>query len=362
TASGLGLGYSTVSVAGGTIYTAGSAEGKDFVIALNLDGKPKWKVPNGAAWTAKNARWARGYDGSRATPTVDDGIVYHLGASGRLVALSAKDGKEKWAIDIASMSGATIPKYGYTESLLIDGNNLICYPGGPKGYMVALDKKTGKTVWANTSIGEAAAFCSPILVETGGVRQIVTMTRKAVIGVDAKTGALLWRQEHTNKHGNNIASPVHSEGFLYAGTGYGGGSVGIKLTALSKTVKATKAWFSRSLDNHHGGVVLVDGYVYGTGHQKAGWTCLDLKTGEEKYRTQGVGKGSAVYADGMLYCLSESGTMGLVPATPKEHKVVSGFKAPRGGKGLHWAHPVVCDGRLYIRHADKLFVYDIKAK
>jgi outer membrane protein assembly factor BamB len=345
------------------VYAAGSIENMDVVFAFDLDGKFKWKTPNGGAWKAGgNSRWARGYGGSRGTPTVDGGMVYHLGGTGRLSAFDARTGKEIWAVDIVKLFGAQLQKYGYAESLLIDGNNLICYPGGSKGDMVALDKKTGKVVWANAKIGGPAAYSSPIVVEQGKVRQIVTMTRKLVVGVDAKTGKLLWSVEQTNKHGNNVATPMYSDGYVCTSSGYGSGSLGIKLTAQSKTVKAKKVWSSRSLDNHHGGAVLVDGHVYGSGHQKAGWTCLGLKTGEEKYRETGVGKGSVVYADGMLYCLSEKGTMGLVAATPEEHKVVSQFNVPSGGTGQYWAHPVISAGRLYIRHADKLYAYDIKAK
>jgi outer membrane protein assembly factor BamB len=228
--------------------------------------------------------------------------------------------------------------------------------------MVALKKKTGEPVWACTDIADEAGFASATLAEDRGVRQAITMTADNLIGVDADSGKLLWRHPFTNKRRNNIPTPIYRDGFVYASTGYGGGSVCLKLSFDGKSVSATQAWAGKDLDNIHGGILLVDGFLYGSANEKPGWVCLDAKTGLPRYMEKGVGMGSVTCADGMLYCFSEAGTMALVPCTPERHQVVSSFDVPKGGDGRHWAHPVVCGGRLYVRHADCLYAYDIRAK
>ena len=303
---------------------------------------------------------ATGYNGSRSTPTWDDGTVYHLSEGGRLVALEAQSGKEVWHRDLPKQFDAVIPKYGFAESVLIHGERLICCPGGSKGYMACLDKKTGKTIWANTGIQGTQAYCSPVLADFGGRRQVISMSAKALFGVDFATGKLLWNVEHGNERENSATDPIFHGGHVYASSGYGKGSILVRLKPVQGGIEAKTVWSSKLLDNHHGGVVLVDGYLYGAGHQAEGWFCLDFMTGRQAWKASG--KGSLTYADGMLYCLDERGTMALVEATPKERRVASSFRLPKGGAGLYWAHPVVCGGRLYVRHADALFAYDIQAR
>jgi len=362
TTKGLGKGYSIVSIKDGTIYTSGAIGKQTYVIALGLDGKPKWKSPNGTAWKPEPwARFARTHGGARATPTLDDGMAYHLNELGRLAAFDAKTGTEKWAIDTPGRFEAKGPKWGYAESVLIIGDHLICYPGGKKGYLVALNKKTGELVWANTTIGQAASYCSPMLVEVAGLTQIITSTADGVLGADPTTGTLLWSHPHTNMRKINVINPVCSGDRVFISNGYGGGSVQVKLTVTPDAVRAGEAWKTKAPDNHHGGMVLIGDHLYGSGHYKKGWGCFEFKTGKETWRTK-QGKGSILYADGMLYCLDERGTMTLVKPSPAAFKAVSKFKVPPGGEGLYWAHPVVCDGRLYIRHADRLYAYDIRAR
>jgi len=359
TASGLGKGYSSVTVAGGLIYTAGMIDKQTYVFAFGLDGKQKWRKLNGQSWETTR-RYAMGYGGSRATPTCDEGRVYHLGERGRLGVFDAKTGTEVWHLDLFKQFDAKTPTYGLAESVLIDGDRLICCPGGKKGYMVCLEKKTGKLVWASTGIKGTMGYCSPVIAEFGGFRQLLSMTAAVAFGVDAKTGKLLWSVEHGNRRGNSATDPIFHNGHVFASTGYGKGSILIRLKPVENGIQANKVWGSRLMDNHHGGVVLIDGHLYGAGHQSRGWFCLDFMTGKQAWKARG--KGSLTYAEGMLYCLDERGAMSLVEATPKKHRVVSSFQVPRGGSGLHWAHPVVCDGRLYVRHADKLFAYDIRAR
>jgi len=353
TAKNMGVGYGTVSVAGGLIYTAGDVGANAVVTALDLSGQIKWQTPFGRAY--KNNRG----NGPRATPTVDSGKVYAFSGQGDVACLDAKSGKKIWSFNMLRKFDGKNTTWGVAESLLVDGNNVICCPGR-NTTMVALDKNTGETVWKCKGIGEVTGYASPILFEYKGLRQIVTMTGKSAIGVNADTGELLWRFPRATKYQANIATPIYHDGHVFFDSGYGFGGELLKLDVKGKKASVEQVWRT-DVDNHHGGVVLVDGYLYAT-RSKRDWSCLDFKTGEEKYRERGIGKGSVTVADGMLYCLNERGTVGLVKATPDAHKVISRFRIPKGGKGPTWAHPVVCGGRLYVRHGDLLFAYDIKAK
>jgi outer membrane protein assembly factor BamB len=363
TASGCGKGYSSLAVTYRMIYTAGTSNDQTYVVAFDLDGKLKWRVPNGKPWSAgPNMNWARSYDGARATPTVNDGLVYHLNEMGHLSAFDATDGKVVWSLNFLSEFGAKVPDYGYSESVLIDGDKLICYPGGTKGYMVALNRKNGSVIWANTNINLAAAFSSAILAEDQGIREVITLTETHVIGVNADTGELLWKHPFTNKRQNNIPTPIYDNGSVYASTGYGSGSIRLKLVVDGKKVTVSQVWANAELDNVHGGVVLMDGFLYGASHEKPAWLCLNAETGQRQWRDAGVGSGSVVYADGMLYCVGEHGTVALVVCTSKGYEVKGSFELPKGDEGMSWAHPVVCNGRLYIRHADHLYAYNIREK
>jgi len=363
TAAGCGKGYSSMAVTGRMLYTAGTSNDQTYVLAFDLAGNLKWRMPNGKPWAASpDMSFAKAYDGARATPTVNDGLVYHLNETGHLSAFNAEDGKLVWSLNLLSEFGAKVPDYGYAESVLIDGDKLICYPGGTKGYMAALNKKTGSVIWANTNINLAAAFSSAILAEDQGVRQIITLAETHIIGVNADTGDLLWRHPFTNKRQNNIPTPIYDKGSVYASTGYGSGSIRLKLGVEGKKVTVSQVWANAELDNVHGGVVLMDGFLYGASHEKSVWLCLNAETGQRQWREAGVGNGSVVYADGRLYCLGERGTMALVTCTPKGYELAGSFEVPKGGEGMRWAHPVVCNGRLYIRHADHLYAYDIRAK
>jgi outer membrane protein assembly factor BamB len=300
------------------------------------------------------------YDGARSTPTYDDGRVYHLGESGRLAAFDARTGREIWAADLFRQYDAKAPKYGLAESVLIDGDRVIASPGGTRGHMVCLEKATGKLVWANTRIRGTVGYCSPVPARFGGFRQILMMSSTELFGVNADTGKLLWSVRHGNRRENSATDPVFHNGHVFASTGYGKGSLLVRLRRVAEGIEAETVWSSRLMDNHHGGVVRVGGYLYGAGHEAAGWFCLDFMTGKPAWKAGG--KGSLTYADGMLYCLDEKGTMSLVRATPDRFQVVSSFRLPSGGAGLYWAHPVVCGGRLYVRHGEKLFAYDIRKR
>jgi outer membrane protein assembly factor BamB len=231
--------------------------------------------------------------------------------------------------------------------------------------MVALEKKTGQTVWKSPSAGEPAAYASPIVAEYQGLRLILTMSQKSLIGVNADTGDLLWQFEHyTPRYVANCVTPIYHNGRIFISGGYGKGSVLLEIRVDGQKATVEPAWRTENLDNRHGGVVLWNGHVYGASHSNnnAKWICLNWKTGQMTYAERGVGQGSLVFADGMLYTMNERRMVGLVEARPTGHVVISQFKIPEGGKGPTWAHPVVCGGRLYIRHADYLYAYDAQAK
>lgn len=359
TVSGLGEGYSSVTIADGYLYTAGMADKQTYVFAYDLNGKQVWKKANGQAWETTMSH-ARTYTGSRSTPTYDDGIVYHLSDMGRLAAFNYKTGQEIWAHELRELFDAKIPEYGYSESILIDGDRLYCNPAGKKAFMICLNKKSGKLIWVNTEIPGTVGFSSPIIADSGGYRQVINMTSNCLYGVDTKTGKLLWSMAYENSRSNNCTDAIFQDGYVFTSSGYGKGSILIKLTASGKEIIPETVWQTDLMDNHHGGVILNDGYFYGAGDRNRGWYCLDFMTGKQIWKSSG--KGSLTYADGLLYCLDERGTMTLVSATPEKYNEMSTFKVPSGGKGMHWAHPVVCGGRLYIRHTDKLFAYNIRGE
>jgi len=359
---GLGLGYSSVAVLGDRIYTAGMIGKTTHVTALDLSGRVVWQKPNGRSWEAAQwQRWAVPYRGSRGTPTADGNTVYHLSELGSLRAFDAKTGKERWFVDVLKTFSGKPPKYGLSESVFILGEALICCPGGEKGYMVALHKHTGRILWAMTALKDPVGYCSPVLARIGGVEHLITMSAERVFAVDPADGTLRWEFPFGNERGNSATDVVVRDGLVFASCGYGKGSVLLRPKRRSDGGFAVEqVWMTKLLDNHHGGVLCVGKHLYGAGHKARGWHCLELATGRLAWKAPG--KGSLTYAEGKLYCLEERGTLSLVRCTPEKWDVISSFSVPRGGRGLWWAHPVVCGGRLYVRHGDKLFAYKIRAQ
>ncbi|MHC4396190.1 MAG: outer membrane protein assembly factor BamB family protein [Planctomycetota bacterium] len=353
---GLGDGFSTVSIADGFIYTTGLIGKEGILFAFDLQGNLRWKEAYGP-------EWEKSYHASRCTPTVDEGNVYVISGMGVVSCFDARTGEKKWRVDAINKFSGKYPRRGVAESPLIYANKLICTPGGEKATMVALDKKTGQTVWVSKSIGEPSSYCSPILIKEGEKKLIITMTSNLIIGLDSENGGILWQYDCELYQGKpkdvNPNTPIYSDGCIYVTSGYGKGGVKLKLSEDGSKV-LSQEWVNLTLDCHHGGVVLIDGYIYGT-NMRGDWVCLKWDNGEVMYRTGGIGKGSVTYADGMLYCYDEKkGTVALVRAIPEKFDIVSSFKIPMG-TGQHWAHPVICAGRLYIRHGDTLMAYDIRA-
>jgi len=360
TNSDIGHGYSTVAIAGDRIFTAGMIKNQTYVTALDLAGRKLWQSLNGQSWQASARQtWAVPYAGSRGTPTIDGESVYHLSELGRLTALDIETGKERWHLELLEAFEAERPEYGYSESVLIQGDSVLCCPAGARGYMAAIDKKTGRTLWANTEIRDAVGNCSAVMASIDGIEQVITLSANRVLSFEPEKGRLLWQFEFGNQRENSCTDAIVSGGLVYASTGYGGGCILLRPKRKQDgSFYVEQVWKSDLLDNHHGGVLLLDGHLYGAGHESRGWYCLDLQTGEKLW--QNPGKGSLTYVEGRFYCLDERGTMSLILETPSKWEQISSFRMPRGGRGLYWAHPVVYDGRLYVRHSEQLFAYDVR--
>lgn len=352
--SGLGHGFSTVAIARGRILTAGDREDRTVITCMDMEGRILWQAENGPAWLGP-------VPGSRGTPTIDGALVYHQNAHGDLACFELETGRKIWHLNVLAEFGAENIEWALAESPLIDGPRVISCPGGPNTAVVALDKRTGQLVWKSPSAGDKAGYCSPILAEWQGLRIIMVLTAKAFIGVNADDGDLLWRFPHETPFDENISSPIFHDGFVLISTRTTG-SVLLRVDVSGRKASVTPVWRNHDLDNQHGGVVLYRGYLFGASHvnQQGKWICVDWKTGQTQFMNRDIGKGTLTLADGMFFLMSETGEVAIAPASPHGWEILGRFKAPRGGSGPYWAHLVVCDGRLYLRHSDRLFVYDVR--
>lgn len=359
TGTGIGDGHSSVSVANGKIFTSGREGEAVYAFALNeADGKLLWKAKVGGLG---NNPEGQGGKGTRSTPTVDGDMVYAEGPAGEIVALSVADGKEAWRASLTKDFGGRVPQWGYSDSLLVEGDVVVCVPGG-KTAAVGLDKRTGKEVWRSKGLSGAAHYVSSVAADIDGVRQVVVSTDRTVAGLAPKDGTVLWQAARKGQTAV-IPTPIVSGDLVYVTTGYGEGENLFKITKDGDKFSATQVYASKNMVNHHGGVILLDGCLYGYSDGK-GWVCQDLKTGAVKWKEkEAVGKGSIAYADGRFYLRDEkSGAIALIEASPAGYKEVGRFTQPKkSGKPL-WPHPVIANGKLYIRDMDNLYCYDVKAK
>jgi hypothetical protein len=355
TARKVGPGYSSVSVANGKIFTAGDeGTNSSFVHAFDLNGK--------LLWSSKLGRPGErgGFAGPRSTPTVDGAMVYTLGQFGDLVCHQVADGKEVWRKNLAKDFGGKVGGWGYSESVIVDGNNVVCTPGG-SNTMLALDKRTGDTVWRTADWKDSADYVSATIATIGGVKQYVQMTPRSVAGV-SPAGKLLWRAERRGSTAI-IPTPVVKDDLVYVTSGYGVGCNGFKITKSGDTFSAEQIYTNKVMVNHHGGVILLGDHVYGYSDGK-GWTCQNVKTGESVWASNKLGKGAIAYADGRFYLRKEDGkgTVVLIEATPEAYKEVGRFDQPERSTKNSWAHPVISNGKLYLRDQDTLLCYDVTQK
>ena len=350
---GLGKGYGSMAVAGERIFLQGMVGNTSTVFALNrADGKGVWSKALGRAESNDQG------PGPRGTPTVDGERLYVLTENGDLACLKT-DGTAVWQRNILKDFGGRQLRWLISESPLVDGPHLIVSPGGPGAGMVKLDKMTGKTVWQSKDLSDAAGYSSPIVADVGGVRTYMTLTSGGGVGVRASDGKLMWHYERAANNVANITTPIFFDNKVFYTSAYDTGAGLVGLSAQNGEVKAKEIYFTREMKNHHGGVILYNGYLYGFSDSIL--TCLEFATGKQMWRDRSVGKGSIMFADGNLYIQGENNLVGLAEASPNGYKEHGRF--PIADKGLpSWAHPVVSDGRLYVRNQDTLVAYDIKAK
>jgi outer membrane protein assembly factor BamB len=350
-----GLGYSGPAIVDGKLYTLGARDKSELLIAVDAgSGKLLWSVEVGDLLTNG---WG---DGPRGTPSVDGDRVYALTGRGTLVCADVKDGRVVWKRAMDEFGGK-VPGWGYTESVLIDGDHVVCTPGGSKGTIVSLNKATGELVWQSKDLTEDAHYSSIIVAEPNGTRQYIKHTEKKVSGVSAADGSLLWTTDFPGRTAV-IPTPIFQDGYVYVTAGYG---AGCKLLKIGAGNKVEEVYNNRLMKNHHGGVVLVGDHLYGYS-DGVGWLCQDFKTGEEVWsERKKLGKGAVTCADGMLYCLDEeTGAVVLVEASPKGWNEKGRFllepqSKNRSSRGKVWTHPVISGGKLYLRDQEHLYCYDI---
>ncbi len=353
-ATGLGEGYSSVSVAGTRLFTMGDVGGASTLIALNAaDGNPLWNCKVGEAGGKRSA-------GARSTPATDGTLVFALGQGGELLCADTESGKIRWQKSLEKDFGGDRPNWWWSESPLLDGDHVVCTPGGPKGTVLALKKATGETVWQSSELKDPAHYTSLISAEIGGSRQYIVFTPAHVAGIAAKDGKLLWKAPRGTQRA--IAStPLYKNGMVFVAQGYGVGCNAFKVTADGGAFKAEEAYSGKQMQSHHGDMILLGDHVYGL-DDRNGMTCIELKTGRGVWSDRSVGKGSIAYADGHFVVRSERGPIALVEATPEGYKEKGRFNQPGRSRESSWAHPVVIGGKLYLRDQGALLCFDVKAK
>lgn len=353
----LGEGYSTPTVAAGRIFSMGNRDQIEYVIALaEKDGAELWATALGPVRANGG-----GYPGPRCSPTVDGERVYALGLNGDLICALAASGKEVWKRNLRDRDLQGRPGgWGYCESPLIDGDTLLCTPGGRGCTLAAFNKLTGELIWKGVvPQGDQAAYASILAAEVHGQRQYIQFLSGGVVGLSTD-GTFLWRYNAPHNGTANCSTPIYHDGEVFAASGYGTGGGLARLVKDGTGTKAEEVYFTKNMKNHHGGMVLLDGYVYGS--DEGLLTCLEWKTGEVAWAERKAGKGSIASADGRLYYRNEGGPIVLVEVNPQKYVEQGRFSPPRKSGKPSWPHPVIANGKLYIRDQELLFCYDVKAK
>jgi outer membrane protein assembly factor BamB len=351
-----GHGYSGPAIANGKFFTLGTRDGSEILLVLDANtGKELWTAKIGKVLSN---RWG---DGPRGTPTVDGDRVYALSGPGDLVCANVADGKIVWQVNVTDLGGK-VPGWGYCESVLVDGNQVVCTPGGSQGALVALDKMTGKLIWQSKEFTDGAHYSSIMPAEINGTRQYVQLVEKNFVGIAAKDGKLLWISDFPKGRTAVIPTPIIKGNNVYVTAAYG---AGCKMVTIGANNEVTTVYENTVMKNHHGGVILIGDHLYGHSDGYA-WVCQNFMTGEEVWGHRDFRKGAIAYADGKLYCLEEgSGTLVLAEASPAGWKEHSRFTLEpqsniRSSSGRIWTHPVIANGKLYLRDQDLIYCYDIK--
>ncbi len=352
-ATGLGGGYSSVAVAGGYIYTLGDLDDGSYVIALHeTDGTIAWKTRIGDAGGHSK------YPGPRSTPTVDGDQIFALNQHSDLVCLDRESGDKVWSRNLVKdFGGKMMSGWKYSESPLVDGDKVICTPGGNDGTLLAVNRKTGEKIWQTSEWTDPAAYSSVIIATIHGTRQYIQLTGQSVAGIDPDSGHVLWRADRKGKTAV-IPTPVVKGDIVFVTSGYGVGCDAFRISKSGSVWSSDEMYANTNIANHHGGVILLDDHVFGS--TDVTFRCLDLESGELVFKERSVGKGATVYADGHFYLRSEGGPVALIEASTAGLIETSHFDQPERSDERAWPHPVIANGKLYLRDQDILLCYDIK--
>ncbi len=350
----IGEGYGSVSVSNDTIFVNGRVDEMSYIFAIDKKGKILWKTQNGIEF--KGAEFAANFPGSRSAPTVFKNFIYASSGNGRICCLEKKTGKEIWSVEMIKDLGGIMNQHGYCESLLVDDENVYCLPGGNQINVASLNRKTGKTVWTTEAMKDTSSYCSPMMISLPSLNILVTFSGYHLLGIDIKTGKLLWshRQAYHEFH-QQCNTPVYYKGSVYYLAGEGNGAVRLDLSADGTEIK--EKWRNSDVKNLFGGFVIHNDKIYTT-EKTQKLISLDINTGEVNESLR-LPKGGLIFADGMLYCYSENGNINLINIEKPGMEISGKFMCNYGTKE-HFAHPVIANGILYIRHGKSLMAYNIK--
>jgi outer membrane protein assembly factor BamB len=352
---GLGAGHGSVSVAGDHLFVLGMPDTIGVIYSFDLQGNLIWKKEYGPEWHTN-------YKGPRSTPTIIGELLYFVSGQGVAICMDKKTGEVMWKVDMFERFGSQKTPWGIAESPLIDGDRIILTPGGVEHNVVALDRFNGEKIWTSKGNGEPSAYCSPILVQQNDTRLISTMTAESALGIDADNGQTHWRIEHKQGNKINANSPVYSDGRIFCASAQADTNKGHLMIRLSDNGKTAQVgWRNEEWFNLLGGIILHGDGLYSSTFDKKQFYCMDAETGKLNYVSDQVSGGAIIFAEGLFYCYGTDGVMALIEADETDCRVISSFKVHLGSDE-HWAHPVIHDGRLYVRHGDALICYDIAAK
>ena len=352
---GLGAGHGSVAISKDKLFVLGMPDSTGVLYAFDFKGKLLWKEKYGL-------EWYENYTGPRSTPTIVDNLLYFESGQGVVYCYNSDTGKKIWSLDLLKQFDAKNIQWGMTESILIEGDRLFCTPGGKDNNMVCLNRLTGETIWSSTGNRQPAAYCSPIYIKHNKTALIVTMTAESVIGVNANTGQFYWQVPQFQGNKIHANSPVYSNGIIYCSSDNAKTNCGLVALKLSDDGKSvTTLWRNENYKNLMGGIILNDGYIYGTSYKKNLWSCVDVSNGRILYTFDKLAPGNMIMADGLFYCYTEKGEVALVKASPTSFEIISSFQISLG-TDQHWSHPVIHKGILYIRHGNAFMAYRIKDK
>ena len=357
---GVGTGYSAITPTANAIFITGRKDTVDVLTSFTHDGKKNWELVYGKAWN-------RTYPESRCIPTYVDGFLYLVSGQGDIVCVSEK-GQLIWSVNHFAKYNAKAPQFGISESPLVAGGKVIVSPGGNQASLVAFDARTGKVVWEAEPINEGTQYVNPVLVKHGGKTMVVTLQTNHIIGVNLADGKIILKvnyaamQSSASNRVNHTITPLYKDGYLFVTSGYD--HAGIKMKLSADGTSAEVVWKNTDIDPHVGGFVLIGNYLFSSNYQTNSlgkWVCVDWTTGKTMWINDWYNKGSIISAEGLLYLFEEkSGNVGLAKPSSEKLDIISEFRLPTKSEGPYWAHPVIHNGRLYVRHGDYLAVYNIR--